>query len=146
MARSSVCRRRRRTAARRRRGALRRQRTLRANRRAPPRRQPPRARRSRHAPCPAARCRSILSAPIGDQSVGVADGGPVMASVTRVDLQPIVERHLAAWQSRDIAALLCFHAPDGVIESPMYGTRRGLTDIGESYRAFFKSFPDVTFS
>ena len=69
-----------------------------------------------------------------------------MASVTRVDLQPIVERHLAAWQSRDVAAILGFHAPDGVIESPMYGTRRGLTDIGESYRAFFKSFPDVTFS
>jgi C-1 hydroxylase len=68
-----------------------------------------------------------------------------MASVTRLDLQPIVERQLEAWRRRDVAAILGFHAPDGVVESPMYGTRRGLAEIEEAYRAFFKSFPDVTF-
>lgn len=66
-----------------------------------------------------------------------------MAVVTRVDLQAIVDRQLEAWQRRDVAALISFHSPDGVVESPMYGTRRGLTEIDESYRAFFKSFPDA---
>jgi steroid delta-isomerase-like uncharacterized protein len=66
-----------------------------------------------------------------------------MASVTRVDLEAIVERQLEAFQRHDIAALVSFHAPDGVVESPMYGTRRGLGEIEEAYRAFFKSFPDA---
>jgi steroid delta-isomerase-like uncharacterized protein len=66
-----------------------------------------------------------------------------MASVTRVDLQTIVERQLEAFQRRNLAALVRFHAPDGVVESPMYGTRRGLSEIEEAYRAFFKSFPDA---
>jgi steroid delta-isomerase-like uncharacterized protein len=66
-----------------------------------------------------------------------------MASVTRVDLQAIIEKQLEAGQRRDVAALVAYHSPDGVVESPMYGTRRGLAEIEESYRAFFKSFPDA---
>jgi len=66
-----------------------------------------------------------------------------MAVTSRADLEEIVQRHFDAWQRRDIAALLTFHARDGVVESPMYGTRHGLDEIEESYRAFFKSFPDA---
>jgi steroid delta-isomerase-like uncharacterized protein len=66
-----------------------------------------------------------------------------MPELTRDDLQAIVERHLATWQRHDIAALVGFHSADGIVESPMYGTRRGRTEIGEAYRAFFKSFPDA---
>jgi len=62
---------------------------------------------------------------------------------TRDDLQAIVERHLDTWQRPDVPALAGFHSADGVVESPMYGTRRGRIEIEEAYRAFFKSFPDA---
>jgi len=69
-----------------------------------------------------------------------------MAELTRADLRSLVERNLDAWQRHDVAALVASHAPDAIVESPMFGTRRGRTELEESYRAFFKSFPDVTLS
>lgn len=66
-----------------------------------------------------------------------------MPELTRDDLQAIVERHLDTWQRHDVGALAGFHSANGVVESPMYGTRRGRTEIEEAYRAFFKSFPDA---
>jgi steroid delta-isomerase-like uncharacterized protein len=63
--------------------------------------------------------------------------------LTRDDLQAIVERHLDTWRRHDVAALADFHSADGVVESPMYGTRRGRSEIEEAYRAFFTSFPDA---
>jgi len=66
-----------------------------------------------------------------------------MPELTRADLQAIVERHLETWQRHDVAALVAFHSAGGVVESPMYGTRRGRSEIDEAYRAFFKSFPDA---
>ena len=66
-----------------------------------------------------------------------------MPDLTRDDLQAIVERHLDAWRRHDVAALVGFHSADGIVESPMYGTRRGRTEIEEAYRALFKSFPDA---
>lgn len=66
-----------------------------------------------------------------------------MPELTRDDLQAIVERHLDTWQRHDVPALAGFHSPDGVVESPMYGTRRGRTEIEDAYRAFFRSFPDA---
>jgi steroid delta-isomerase-like uncharacterized protein len=69
-----------------------------------------------------------------------------MAELTRADLRSLVERNLDAWQRHDVAALVASHATDAIVESPMFGTRRGRTELEESYRAFFKSFPDVTLS
>lgn len=66
-----------------------------------------------------------------------------MPELTRDELQAIVERHLETWQRHDVPALVGFHSVDGVVESPMYGTRRGRAEIEEAYRAFFKSFPDA---
>ncbi|HKB12244.1 MAG TPA: ester cyclase [Vicinamibacterales bacterium] len=66
-----------------------------------------------------------------------------MAGRTRAELEAIIETIRDAWQRRDVATLVSFHAPDGVVESPMYGTRRGHAEIDESYSAFFRSFPDA---
>ena len=67
-----------------------------------------------------------------------------MAVIERAELKAIAERFLGAWQRRDAAALSLHHAPQGVVESPMYATLRGRKAIEESYRAFFTSFPDAT--
>ena len=66
--------------------------------------------------------------------------------LTRAELELVAQKNVDAYQRHDIAALIAFHAPDAIVESPMYGTRRGRAELEESYRAFFKSFPDVTFS
>ncbi|HJZ75110.1 MAG TPA: ester cyclase [Vicinamibacterales bacterium] len=69
-----------------------------------------------------------------------------MPQLTRADLKSIALKTVDAWQRHDIGTLLALHTSDAVVESPMYGTRRGLAEIEESYRALFKSFPDMTFS
>ena len=56
-------------------------------------------------------------------------------------LQTGMSRH---GSGRNPAALAQYHAADGVVESPMYQTRRGRAAIEEAYRAFFTSFPDAT--
>ena len=62
----------------------------------------------------------------------------------RAELQAFADRYIETWQRRNPAALAQYHAADGVVESPMYQTRRGRAAIEEAYRAFFTSFPDVT--
>jgi steroid delta-isomerase-like uncharacterized protein len=62
----------------------------------------------------------------------------------RAELQALADRYVETWHRRDPAALARFHAADGVVESPMYQTRRGRLAIEDAYRAFFTSFPDVT--
>jgi steroid delta-isomerase-like uncharacterized protein len=64
--------------------------------------------------------------------------------MTRADLQAVVERYLDTWQRRDPIALAAYHAPGGVVESPMYATLRGRDAVQDAYRAFFTSFPDAT--
>jgi predicted ester cyclase len=64
--------------------------------------------------------------------------------MTRGELQTIFERYMDTWKRRDPAALAGHHSADGIVESPMYQTRRGRKEIEESYRAFFTSFPDAT--
>jgi len=66
--------------------------------------------------------------------------------LTRADLELVAQKNLDAWQRHDVAALLAYHTPDAIVESPMYGTRRGRAELEESYRALFKSFPDMTIS
>jgi steroid delta-isomerase-like uncharacterized protein len=62
----------------------------------------------------------------------------------RAELQAFADRYVETWQRRNPAALAQYHAADGVVESPMYQTRRGRAAIEEAYRAFFTSFPDAT--
>jgi steroid delta-isomerase-like uncharacterized protein len=64
--------------------------------------------------------------------------------MTRDELQAVVERHTETWNQRDPQALSNYHSPEGIVESPMYGTRVGRKAIEESQRAFFTSFPDAT--
>jgi steroid delta-isomerase-like uncharacterized protein len=62
----------------------------------------------------------------------------------RAELQALADRYIETWQRRNPATLAQYHAADGVVESPMYQTRRGRLAIEEAYRAFFTSFPDAT--
>ena len=60
------------------------------------------------------------------------------------EIRTVVERFLETWKRKDAPAAASFHTPDGVAESPMYGTLNGRKAIEDGYRAFFTSFPDAT--
>jgi steroid delta-isomerase-like uncharacterized protein len=64
--------------------------------------------------------------------------------MTRAELQDIADRYFKTWERKDPTAIAEFHAPDGVVESPMYSTLRGRKEIAGANRAFFTSFPDAT--
>ena len=64
------------------------------------------------------------------------------ATATRAELQAFFERYMETWKRRDPRALASFHAENGIVESPMYQTRRGRKEIEDAYRAFLTSFPD----
>ena len=68
-----------------------------------------------------------------------------MTTMTRTDLKTLVERYIKVQQRRDPEELTRFHAPEGIVESPMYGTLVGRPAIEDAYRAFYFSFPDATF-
>jgi len=68
-----------------------------------------------------------------------------MTTITRTDLRAAIDRFLAVQQRRDPVGLAQFYAIDGHVESPMYGTLIGRPAIEDAYRAFFTSFPDVSF-
>ena len=55
------------------------------------------------------------------------------------------DRH-ARWNAHDAEALAADHAPEGSVQSPMHGTRRGRHAIAGSYRALFDAFPDWQFT
>ena len=67
-----------------------------------------------------------------------------MTTITRTDLRAVIDRFIAVQNRRDPAALAQFHAVDGTVDSPMYGTLAGRPAIEGAYRAFFTSFPDAT--
>jgi steroid delta-isomerase-like uncharacterized protein len=57
-------------------------------------------------------------------------------------LAAFIERHTAAWNRHDVAALGANHAEDGVILSPMFARVEGRPQILSSYVALFTVFPD----
>ena len=67
-----------------------------------------------------------------------------MTTITSTDLRAVVERYMTFQRRHDPPGLAQFHAVNGTVESPMYGTLNGRAAIEEGYRAFFTSFPDVT--
>ncbi len=66
-----------------------------------------------------------------------------MGGMNRADLEAFVERHVAAFNRHDPAALAAQHTAEGVVESPMFATLRGRAAIEESHRLFLSSFPDA---
>ena len=60
--------------------------------------------------------------------------------MTRADLEIFVTRHLASFARRDVTALSADHAPNGIVESPMFATLHGRDSIAEAYRSLFTSF------
>ena len=67
----------------------------------------------------------------------------------RADLQAVVDRlsrpHGSAAIRPELAS--CHHAPDGVVESPMYATLRGRAgDRGRATAPSSRPFPDATFA
>jgi steroid delta-isomerase-like uncharacterized protein len=62
--------------------------------------------------------------------------------MTRDQVQALLERHTAAWNHRDVAALTASHADVGVVWSPMFGRVEGRPQIEHSYRSLFSIFPD----
>ncbi len=62
--------------------------------------------------------------------------------MSRADLDAFIARHIDAGLRHDSSALAADHTLDGIVESPMFATRRGRASIEEAYRALFTSFPD----
>ena len=48
-----------------------------------------------------------------------------MSTITHVDLRAVIDRFLTVQERRDPLELAQFHALDGTVESPMYGTLVG---------------------
>ncbi len=62
--------------------------------------------------------------------------------MTRQDVEVLLERRQQAWHRRDAEALGAFHAEDGVVKSPIFGTVKGRSAIAVSYVNLFKTFAD----
>lgn len=65
--------------------------------------------------------------------------------MTRDEVMACLMERRRYWSARDVAGLVRTHAPDGEIESPMFGTVRGHAEIERAYRKLFAVFEDMTF-
>jgi predicted ester cyclase len=66
--------------------------------------------------------------------------------MTRQEIVAFFADRQARWHAHDPVGLAAGHAPDGVVSSPMHGTRRGREAIAGSYAALFGAFPDWQFT
>ncbi len=62
--------------------------------------------------------------------------------MTNDAIAAFIDRHTAAWNRRDPAALSSNHAPGGVVLSPMFHRLEGRSQIRRSYSELFATFPD----
>jgi steroid delta-isomerase-like uncharacterized protein len=62
--------------------------------------------------------------------------------MTHDEIRAFFEQQVRDWRNRDARALSAAHAPDGVIESPIFRTVVGAHNIGVSYTTLFDIFPD----
>ena len=62
--------------------------------------------------------------------------------MTHDEILAFFEKQVVDWRNRDAEALAAGHAPDGVIESPIFRTVVGARNIGVSYTTLFDIFPD----
>jgi predicted ester cyclase len=66
--------------------------------------------------------------------------------MTRTEIEALLERHHAAFASRDAEALAGQHAETGTFESPAVGLVRGRDKIRDVYRFWLTAFPDMEFT
>lgn len=64
--------------------------------------------------------------------------------MTRSAIDELFARRQQFWEQRDADGLADFHADNGVVHSPIFGTVSGRAAIGTSYRNLFKVFADWT--
>lgn len=62
------------------------------------------------------------------------------------DVREFFDRRQDAWNRQDPDGLMRGYGVDAVIESPVFGMVKGHAAIAEQYRAWFRTFPDFTFS
>ena len=62
--------------------------------------------------------------------------------MTRERIQALLDRYLAAWQRRDVQALVACYAADCEVISPMFRTVRGRSELETSYQDMFLVFTD----
>jgi len=62
--------------------------------------------------------------------------------MTRAEIDQMFQRRQQVWKRRDAEALGSFHAEDGIVKSPIFGTLKGRKAITESYVNLFKTFAD----
>jgi len=62
--------------------------------------------------------------------------------MTRDEIAVFFKHRQALWNARDFDGLADGHAPDSVVESPMFGRLQGREAIRDSYTALFGTFPD----
>ncbi len=62
--------------------------------------------------------------------------------MTRDEITAFFKARQAQWDARDHRGLADGHAPDSIIESPMFGRLQGREAIRESYANLFTTFPD----
>ena len=58
----------------------------------------------------------------------------------------LLDRRFTALNSRDVAALMTIHDPQGVVDSPLGGHATGVEAIRKVYDAWLASFPDAQFA
>ncbi len=63
--------------------------------------------------------------------------------MTGDEIHAFVHQHVEKFGQHDAVALAADHAPDGVIESPRAGLRKGRPAIEAVYRSWFAAFPDL---
>ena len=63
--------------------------------------------------------------------------------MTRAELQAVTDRIIEATNRHDPKALTALYAADATVDSPMFATLHGRAAIEDSFRNFFKIFPDV---
>lgn len=62
--------------------------------------------------------------------------------MTRDEIAAFFKIRQAQWEARDHRGLAEGHAPDSIVESPMFGRLQGREAISESYAHLFTTFPD----
>ena len=75
-------------------------------------------------------------------TAGVGLAGSAGSKRERDRLEGFLQRHSAAIDRRDLAALAAHYTAEAIIVSPMFATLQGRPAIEASFRSLFTAFPD----
>jgi ketosteroid isomerase-like protein len=72
---------------------------------------------------------------------------PTQSTADATDLQSFSTEYGVAWETRDVDAILAFHAPDGTfrMHAPGYEPAIGADAVREAFVAVLAQLPDVCF-